>query len=175
MGAPAEGTDTQQDDQPDPHEVARFIVLRQLTVGARTRAQLAAKLAQRGCPDDVADTVLDRMTEVGLIDDAAYARALVASKHQTKGLSRRALAHELRSRGVEPEVGQDALADLSQEQERGRARELVDKRLASLHGLPPPVQVRRLAGMLARKGYPGDLAMAVIREAMAQAREHERD
>ena len=49
------------------------------------------------------------------------------------------------------------------------------KRLKAMHGLEPVVQTRRLAGMLARKGYPADLAMSVIRAAIADAPEHQRD
>lgn len=150
-------------------------MLRQLTDGARSRAQLATKLRQRGCPEDVATEVLDRMTEVGLVDDASYARFLVASRHEGKGLARRALAHELRTKGVAPELGEAALATVSDEQERERARALVDKRLRSLHGLPAQVQARRLAGMLARKGYSGDVAYGVIQDALRDAPEHLRD
>lgn len=163
------------DPQPDPAVVARQIVLRQLTDGPRSRAQLADKLRQRGCPEEVADAVLDRLTQVGLIDDTAYAQFLVSSRHRSKGLSRRALAHELRAKGVAPEVGEQALAGIDDHQERDRARELVDKRLTTLHGLPRAVQTRRLAGMLARKGYSGDLAYGVIRDALHESPEHERD
>lgn len=155
--------------------MARQIVLRQLSDGARSRAQLADKLRQRGCPDDVAARVLDRMTEVGLIDDASYARLLVSTRHEGRGLARRALAHELRVKGVAPELGAEALATVSDEKERDRARALVDKRLRSLHGLPAHVQARRLAGMLARKGYSGEVAFGVITDAIGDALEHRRD
>ncbi len=172
---PDDPTDPRADTEPDPHDVARRMVLRQLTDGPRSRAQLETKLRQRGCPQDVAGEVLDRMTEVGLVDDAAYAQFLVSSRHDGKGLSRRALAHELAQKGVAPEVGAEALARVSDEQERFRARALVAKRLRSLHGLPSQVQARRLAGMLARKGYSGEIAYGVIRTALAQAPEHIRD
>ncbi len=175
FGCPDDPGDPRNDPEPDPHQVARQIVLRQLTDGARSRAQLETKLRQRGCPDDVAAAVLDRMTEVGLVDDVSYARFIVASRHERKGLARRALARELRAKGVATEVGQEALATVSDDQERERARALVDKRLRSLHGLPATVQARRLAGMLARKGYSGDLAYAVVQEALREAPEHVRD
>ena len=89
------------DDPPaDPGSVARKIVLDLLTAAPRTRAQLAEAMARRGVPDDVAIEVLDRFTEVGLIDDAAYAQTWVASRQRTRGLAPRALAGELRQRGV---------------------------------------------------------------------------
>lgn len=159
----------------DPYAVARAIVLRQLTNAPKTREQLRQALARKGCPPDVAESVLDRMTEVGLVDDAAYAEMLVRSKQAGAGLARRALAHQLRTKGVDDDTAAAVLDDVDPAQERRRARELVDKRLRTLHGLDVTVQTRRLAGMLARKGYPGDVAYAVIRDALADAPEHRRD
>lgn len=163
------------DAEPDPYDVARQIVLRQLSHGPRTRRQLEDKLRQRGCDEDVAAAVLDRMAEVGLVDDAAYAEMLVRSRQETKGLAARALGHELRRKGVPDELVEAALEDVDPEGERERARALVERRLRSLHGLDREVQTRRLAGFLARKGYDAGLAYQVIREALDAAPEHRRD
>jgi regulatory protein len=147
--------------------VARAICLRLLTVQPRTRAELATALAKRGVPDDAATAVLSRFTEVGLIDDRAFAAAWVDSRHAGRGLSRRALAIELRRRGVDGEIVGEAVAVVDAEAEQRAARQLVDRRLAGTRGLEQPVRIRRLAGMLARKGYPPGLAMRVVREALA--------
>ncbi len=163
------------DRDADPEAVARQIVLRQLTMAPRSRAQLEDKLRARQCPDDVAAAVLDRFTELGLIDDQAYAETLVRSRRETKGLARRALAHELRRKGVADDIVDDSLAEIDSADEADQARRLVDKRLRALHGLAPEVQTRRLAGMLARKGYSSGLAYQVIREALAESPEHRRD
>jgi regulatory protein len=162
----------QQGREPDPHDVARQIVLRQLAMAPRSRAELMKKLVQRNCPDDVATTVLDRMTEVGLIDDQAYAQMLVRSHQTGRGLARRALARELRTKGIEEHVAEEALAPITDAEERDRARALVDKKLRAMHGLGIQVQTRRLAGMLVRKGYSSSATYAVIREAIAEAPEH---
>ena len=162
----------EQDREPDQHQVARQIVLRQLAMAPRSRAELAQKLAQRDCPADVAAVVLDRMTEVGLIDDEAYAQMLVRSQQAGRGLARRALARELRKKGIEEHLAEEALATISDEDERDRARALVDKKVRAMHGLGIDVQTRRLAGMLARKGYSPGVTYAVIREAIADAPEH---
>jgi len=114
-----------QGGEPDPREVARQIVLRQLAAAPRSRAQLGRKLAQRGCAADVAEAVLDRMTEVGLVDDGAYAQMLVRSQQAGRGLSRRALAHELRTKGIAGDLAAEAVASISDEDERERARTLV--------------------------------------------------
>jgi regulatory protein len=162
----------QQGREPDPHDVARQIVLRQLAMVPRSRAELMKKLAQRGCAPDVATAVLDRMTQVGLVDDEAYAQMLVRSQQAGRGLAKRGLARELRTRGIEDHVAEEALATISDEDERDRARRLVDKKLRAMHGLGIEVQTRRLAGMLARKGYSSGMAFGVIREAIADAPEH---
>ncbi|MHB8185398.1 MAG: regulatory protein RecX [Dermatophilaceae bacterium] len=162
----------EQDREPDPHDVARQIVLRQLAMAPRSRAQLEQKLAQRDCPADVAAAVLDRMSEVGLVDDQAYALMLVRSQQAGRGLAKGALARELRSRGIDDELAQKALASIGDADERDRARALVDKKLRAMHGLGIEVQTRRLAGMLARKGYSPSLTYTVIREAIADVPEH---
>jgi regulatory protein len=161
-----------QEWEPDPHDVARQIVLRQLAIAPRSRAQLGQKLSQRGCSADVAAAVLDRMTEVGLVDDQAYAQMLARSQQAGRGLAKRALARELRTQGIEDDLADEALASISDADERDRARALVDKKLRSMTGLGIEVQIRRLAGMLARKGYSSSMTSAVIREVIADAPEH---
>lgn len=126
-------------------------------------------MERRDVPTSAAAHVLDRFAEVGLVDDAAYAQMLVRSKHANRGLARRALAQELRAKGVAPDVAQAALADLDGEEERRTAQALVARRLHSMRGVGPDVQRRRLAGMLARKGYPAGLALAVVTEALGAA------
>lgn len=151
---------------PDHEARARQICLRLLTLAPRTRAQLADALHDRAVPDDAAHAVLDRFADVGLIDDAAFARAWVESRHYSRGLAGRALRAELRQRGVGDDQIRDAIDDLGPDAEVATARRLVERRLASTRGLPPEARIRRLAGMLARKGYPAGLAFRVVREAM---------
>jgi regulatory protein len=157
------------DDVPEanPESVARSIVLRKLTAAPRTRAQLADDLRRRAVPDEVATKVLDRFTEVGLIDDRAFADGWVRSRHAQRGLSRSALAHELRHKGVADEMVADAVSVVGDDDERAAAEALVARRLPGLRRFDREIQLRRLVGMLARKGYPGGLAMQVVRAALA--------
>jgi regulatory protein len=120
----------------DPEAVARQICLQLLTAAPRTRAQLADALARRGVPQDAADAILDRFADVRLIDDAMFARAWVDSRHYGRGLSRRALAAELRQRGVAAPDIQSAVSRLDPEQEYATARALVERRLASTRRRP---------------------------------------
>ena len=170
-----EGDPRTRGREPDPHDWARQIVLRQLTAAPRSRSQLEQVLRRKGCPDDVASAVLDRMEEVGLVDDAAYAGMLVRSQQAGRGLARRALAQELRRKGVDDDTAQAALDGVDEQDEEERARVLVAKKLRSMSGLDAVVQTRRLAGMLARKGYGSDIAMRVVRDAVRDAPEHQRD
>jgi regulatory protein len=158
--------DDQAAQQDDPEARARQVCLRLLTLAPRTRVQLADALRRHGIPEDVADDVLSRFTDAGLIDDAAFARAWVESRHYGRGLAGRALAAELKQRGVADEQIRDAVAELGPDAEVATARQLVAERLAATRGQPAPARMRRLAGMLARKGYPPGLAFRVIREAM---------
>ena len=151
----------------DPEGVARQICLQLLTAAPRTRAQLASALARRGVPQEAADAVLERFADVQLIDDALFARAWVDSRHHGRGLARRALAAELRQRGVATQDIQSAVSRLDPEQEQATARALVERRLEATRGLPAPVRLRRLTGMLARKGYPAGLSYRVVRAALA--------
>ncbi|HEY6743223.1 MAG TPA: regulatory protein RecX [Lapillicoccus sp.] len=164
-----------EDREPDPEEVARAIVLKQLSMAPRSRQQLADKLRQRNCPDDVATRVLDRMEAVGLVDDEAYAKMVVRSKQATRGLAKRALAHELRDKGVADATIDDALGSIDAESERALAEQVAQKTMRRLAGLDPQVQARRLSGVLGRKGYPPSVVYAVVRDAVNDAPEHQRD
>jgi regulatory protein len=158
--------DGSDDAEPDQESVARTIALRKLAAAPQTRAQLYDAMRKRGVPEDVRDRVLDRFGEVGLIDDAMFAQAWVESRHTGRGLAKRALAFELRRRGVEPAVVDEAMSMLPAEQEERTARALVTAKLSSTRGQEPAARTRRLAGMLARKGYPPGLAFRVVRDAL---------
>lgn len=146
--------------------MARAICLRLLTMAPRTRAQLAEALRKREVPEEAAEAVLERFSEVGLIDDEAFAAAWVSSRHAGRGLARRALASELRHRGVDEDTVKEAVEQLDPEQEVETARRLVARKLSATRGLETAVRTRRLAGMLARKGYGPGLAFRVVREAL---------
>ncbi len=173
----AEPTDHDRDlgAEADPESVARKILLDQLTGQARSRHELAERLARRNVPDDVAGRLLDRFTEVGLVDDEAFARSWVSSRGATGGrrLARRALAQELRRKGVPDEVAREALDDIDPADEEAAARELVRKKLRSMARLDDQTKARRLIGMLARKGYSSGLAMAAVRAELADLPESE--
>ncbi|MGI5129156.1 regulatory protein RecX [Pseudonocardia sp. CA-107938] len=155
----------------DPVGVAREICLRLLTDRARTRQELAQALQRKGIPDEAAEAVLSRFDEVGLIDDAAFAGQWVRSRHRARGLSRRAIAVELRRKGIDDEVAEEALEEVDPAAEEARAHDLVVKKLRSMAVTTAEEQqsaARRLVGMLARKGYGAGVAYGVVRRALAE-------
>jgi regulatory protein len=160
-------------DPPDPvadgpdadHEaVARKILLDQLTGQARSRAELRAKLARNNVPDELAERLLDRFEEVGLVDDAAFAHAWVSDRQRSRGLAPRALAQELRRKGVDDQTAREALDRVTAEDQEQAARALVRRKLRSLRGVDEATAVRRLTGLLARKGYGPELAFRVVKD-----------
>ncbi|WP_017571731.1 recombination regulator RecX [Nocardiopsis halotolerans] len=153
----------------DPENRARALVLRMLTHSPRTRAQLERALHRRGFDEEVVASVLDTFGEAGLIDDAAFSQAWVSSRHHGRRLSRRALAQELRTRGVEEDTVREAVGELSDQDEEEAARDLARRRLAATRGRDRDTRIRRALGVLARRGYSAGLAYRVVREEL----EHE--
>ncbi|WP_094285698.1 recombination regulator RecX [Mycobacterium lehmannii] len=154
-------------------EQARNVCLRLLTARARTRAELAGQLAKRGYPEDVSDKVLDRLEQVGLVDDADFAEQWVRSRRANAGKGRRALIAELRTKGVDNEVIEATLADDEPGAERARAERLVADKLRreKLADGDDAKLARRLVGMLARRGYSQTMAFDVVKVALANERE----
>jgi regulatory protein len=158
-------------------EQARALCLRLLTVRARTRSELATALTKRGYPDDVSGEVLDRLTQVGLVDDEDFAEQWVRSRRVNAGKGKRALAAELRTKGVDDEVISATLADIDPCAERARAEQLVADKLRRerLTDANDDLKVtRRLVGMLARRGYDQSMAFDVVKVALAGERERRR-
>ena len=152
----------------DPESVARTILLQQLTGRARSRHELRAKLASKDVPEEIAERLLDRFEEVGLVDDEAFARSWVQGRQAAKGLSGRALGLELRRKGVDDETARAVLDEIDPEDETELARALVRKKLRSVARLDRVTATRRLVGMLGRKGYGPGVAFAVVREELGE-------
>jgi regulatory protein len=157
-----------EDAPGDPEAVAKAICLRLLTGAARPRAGLAAALARKGIPNDVAERVLDRLTEVGLIDDEAYAQSFVVTRHRHGGLGAGALREELRRKGVDARTADSAVSVVDRDAEYRRARALLEKRVDSAMAHGVETARRRLLGLLARRGYPADVAQRVVQEVIGE-------
>lgn len=157
-------------------EQAHALCLRLLTARPRTRSELAGQLAKRGYPDDIAANELNRLAAVGLIDDADFAQQWVRSRRERAGKGKRALAAELRTKGVDDDVIAAALDGIDAGAERQRAEQLVEQKLRreKLNDGDDTKVMRRLVGMLARRGYHQSMAVAVVSEGLAAERERRR-
>ena len=153
----------ERDPDADPENVARQILLRRLTDQPRSRAELAESLAKKNVPSDIAQRMLDRFEELGLVNDEEFARLWVQSRQRTRGLAPRVLSMELRRKGISDDVIGEVLADIDPESERQAAHRLVQKKLRSMAGLDDTTRIRRLTSMLARKGYAPQVAFDVVR------------
>jgi regulatory protein len=172
MTPPAMSSPLPSTSEPSREEQARALCLRLLTGRSRTRAELSGQLSKRGYPDDVRERVLDRLAAVGLVDDAEFAEQWVRSRRAKAGKSRRALAAELHTKGVDDDVITAALSGIDAGAERDRAEQLVRAKLKreNLDGDRMRV-ARRLVGMLARRGYGQNLASEIVLAELAAERE----
>ena len=165
----AEGsTPTAEDPEADPYAVARTIALRKLTVQARTRHELEQALRAKQVPEQVARDVLDRLTSVGLINDAVFARDWVASRQRRRHLSRSALKRELGVKGVAREDIDAALETVDADAEFASALDLAQRKQGQLAGLAPEVRYRRLAGLLSRRGFGPGTTSRVLAEVLGE-------
>jgi len=160
--------ETETEIDADPESVARTICLRLLTARSRTRTELADALKARNVPDEAAEIVLSRFTEVGLIDDAAFASTFAASRHAERGFSAREISRQLRDKGVDDSLVRDAVSSIDRSSEQAAATRLAAKKVPSMRGLDAATQTRRLVAMLARKGYGPGVAHAAVRQVLAE-------
>ena len=164
----AGSTPTGKDPEADPYTVARTIALRKLTVQARTRHELDQTLRAKQVPEQVGREVLDRLTDVGLVDDAAFARDWVASRQRRRHLSRSALKRELGVKGVSREDIDAALEPVDADAEFASALDLATRKLRQLADLTPEVRYRRLAGLLSRRGFGSGTTSRVLAEVLGE-------
>ena len=150
--------------------VAQNIVYRQLTASAKSRLQLARKLAERNIPEDVAEAVLDRFEEARLINDADFAEMWVRSRSQSRKLAKGALRRELAEKGIDQDTAAAALEQLTDADEEAAARQLVERKLRPGTDFQDRAErdkaTRRLASMLARKGYQPSQAFRIVNEVL---------
>jgi regulatory protein len=159
---------TIEDVDADAESVARTIALRKLTARACTRYEVEQALQAKNVPQAAIDAVLDRLEEVGLINDASFAVDWVISRQQRRHLSRRVLSRELQAKGVEPSEIDGALDRVDLNAELRSASDLVERKRAAMNGLPRDVQYRRLAGMLSRRGFDASITARVLADVLSE-------
>jgi regulatory protein len=165
---PPELSASANDVDADVESVARTIALRKLTSRACTRHELGQALQAKNVPQSVIDAVLDRLEEVGLLDDAAFAADWVTSRQQRRHMSRRLLRRELQAKGVDSSHIDSALERVDRSAELSSARDLVERKRAAMAGLAREVQYRRLAGMLSRRGFDSAITTKALADVLGE-------
>lgn len=147
-----------------PAERAREIAIRLLTHSPRSATQLRQGLIARDVEPSLADEVIARYVEVGLLDDAGLAATIARTRHAERGTAARVIEQELRRKGFTDDHIAAALEPITHEAERDAAARLAFKRWERTEGLPGDVRVRRVVAHLGRKGYSPGLAFALVKD-----------
>lgn len=130
---------------------------------SHSRAELEKSLRDKDIDAEISASLLDRFSELDLVDDVAFAEQWVSTRHRVKGLSRRALSDELRRKGVAADIVSDATQAVGHEDEVSAAEVLARKKLRAMASITDPVTIRRrLTGALARRGYGPDVIYRVL-------------
>ena len=159
------------DQEADPYSIANTIALNALVARAKSKGELLAHLKKRGVEDEVAQATIFRLQENGLINDSEFAKAWTQSRHTSKKLSKRIIAGELRTRGVDQSSIDEALDEIDDESEYRTAFSLGMKKYNTMSRLEPEVQIRRIQSLLQRKGFSFPTIARVIRELDVQSDE----
>jgi regulatory protein len=147
---------------------AREAALRLLAVRPRAAVELSRRLRMKGYEPEVTDEVIERLRELGMIDDAAFAGTLVRDRVRLRPSGARRLASELRARGVDEGVAREAIRD-TLEGEGTDERELALRAAEKWRTRPGEERDRarrRLHGFLARRGFGGETIREVMDEVL---------
>ena len=155
---------TLEEVESDPYQVAQTIALIALGRRAKSRGELFTLLKKRGTPEDIANAVLFRLQEQGFVNDRDFARYWVESRQRTKKVSRRIISGELRAKGISDEIIDEAMNEISDEDEFAIAMEFASKKARSLSRLENSIAYRRLHGSLSRRGFSGSVTSRVLAE-----------
>jgi len=156
-------------DHAADEEAAFRTAMRALERRAHGERELAVKLERKGHPPLAIAAAIERLRELGLLDDRAFARAYVASRAE-RGRGPVRLRRDLALLGIARATIEEALGELAagDPDPLARPRALVEKRAAALAGLPAAARRRRLLGFLARRGYRGGEVLGLVETALAR-------
>lgn len=148
----------------DPYSAAQTIALVALAPRAKSRGELFNHLKARGIPEDIANAVLFRLQEQGLVNDEEFARSWSESRQRTKKLSKRAIMNELRAKGVDSEIIETVACEIDDDREHNLALELASRKYRPIAHLDQEIIRRRIQGALARRGFSSGQINSVMRE-----------
>ncbi|HEX3302271.1 MAG TPA: regulatory protein RecX [Thermomicrobiales bacterium] len=142
---------------------AKQVATRQLSYRPRSISELRQTLGQRGFGPQIIDQVIERFSELGYLDDADFARRWIQTREQLAPRGTRLLKQELRQKGIDTDLADEALADADLD-ELDAATRIAERRLPKMTGLDRDTQRRRLAGYLERRGFSHDVVRQIDRK-----------
>ncbi|MCL1922489.1 MAG: RecX family transcriptional regulator [Propionibacteriaceae bacterium] len=148
---------------------AKDIALRRLTVRMRSCQELRQDLCDRDVDGDIADQVVERFLESGLLDDSEFARTWVRSRRRSKSLSSRKLRQELVAKGVDCAVIDQALSSDETSSDLDLAVDLARRRLRAMSGCERETIQRRLSGQLERRGFSYSIVRSAVNTVMDES------
>jgi regulatory protein len=140
------------------------LALSMLDRAPRSAADLRTRLIAKEVAPQVADEIIARYIEVGLLDDRSLAAMIARTRHLERGQAPRVIAMELRRKGFTDDDISAAIEHLTPEVQAESARALAVARWERMSDLDPEVRARRLVSYLGRKGYPAHVAFALVRD-----------
>lgn len=139
------------------------IALRYLASRSRSEAQIRQRLTSRGVSAEDVDAALERLRELGYVDDAEFAAAVIRSRTQGRARGLRLVEEELRAKGVSDDVATEAL-DHWYGDEVNVARPVAERQAARLHGFGFADFRQRLGSFLVRRGFAHATAESLVTE-----------
>jgi regulatory protein len=138
-------------DGVDQYTRGRDKAMRMLALRARSRREIDDALRAMSLRDTIRTGLLRELEENGLVDDTRFAREFVAVKKDVRRMGPHRLRHDLGRLGLPRAAVDEALAGFGAEEQETMARALAEKQLGA--SIPSEKSVRRIVGMLRRKGY----------------------
>lgn len=161
----ADEQDASDESAANERDIAEKNLLKKLRTRSLSVREARAVVAERDLDDDAVQGVLDGFLRRGYLDDAALAEQLIHAGVDRKGQGRQVIAQTLAKRGIPRDVADAALAALPDD-DLDRALEFARTKARSLRDVDRDTALRRLTGQLARRGYPGSVAMTAARQAL---------
>ena len=147
--------------QADSAEWAKEIAFRYLAFRPRSSTEVRRHLRKKDVEDGIIDRVIDRLNELKLLDDAAFAQYWVEQRETFKPRSRRALQYELYQKGLSRQIIDAAVAEVD---EMAAAQRAGEKKAVLWAHLPEEEFHHKMRGFLGRRGFNYAITAEVSRQ-----------
>lgn len=148
---------------------AKARALKLLEYRARSRMEIARRLRRAGFAEDVVEETLTRLEDLGLVDDAEFARSWVNHRLAGKVMGKARIKWELRQKGVPTDVAEEALSAVDTDAERQSAIDAAKRRWQKDSSPDERTRRRRLASFLRRQGFDWETITEALNELSTDA------